>query len=119
MFEEVTVTDVDRQVDGPLGPINGAMIITELHMDGSLEDKTFAPGYGEFYTSGGGDTEALALAVPTDAATGDTPTELDQLVSGAMTVLDTVNTGDWPTATVAVDEIVSAWERYTRARSRH
>ena len=44
------------------------MIITELHMDGSLEDKTFAPGYGEFYTSGGGDTEALALAVPTDAA---------------------------------------------------
>ena len=35
-------------------------------MDGDPGDKTFAPGYGEFYTSGGGDTEALALAVPTD-----------------------------------------------------
>ena len=37
-------------------------------MDGGTEEKTFAPGYGEFYTAGGGDVEALALAVPTDAA---------------------------------------------------
>ena len=114
VFEEVTVTDVDQQVEGPLGPIDGAIIISELHMDGGLEDKTFAPGYGEFYTSGGGDTEALALAVPTDAATGTTPAELDQLLSGAMTVLDAVNTGEWPTATVAVEEVATAWERYTR-----
>ena len=47
---------------------SGALVISELHMDGSRERKTFAPGYGEFFTSGGGDTEALALAVPTDAA---------------------------------------------------
>ncbi len=97
-----------------MGPIDGAIIITELHMDGSLEDKTFAPGYGEFHTSAGGDTEALALAVPTDAATGGTPSELDELLSGATTVLDAVNAGEWPRATVAVDEIVAAWERYTR-----
>ena len=114
VFEEVTVTDVDRQVEGPLGPVDGAMIVTELHMDGSLEDKTFAPGYGEFYTSGGGDTEALALAVPTDAATGGTPTELDDLLNGAMTVLEAANAGEWPKATAAVDEIVGVWEQYAR-----
>ena len=90
VFEEVTVTDVDRQVEGPFGPDEGAIIVAELHMDGSLEDKTFAPGYGEFYTSGGGDTEALALAVPTDAATGGAPTELNELLSGATTVLEAV-----------------------------
>ena len=49
-------------------------------MDGTTEDKTFAPGYGEFYTAGGGDVEALALAVPTDAAsrayTGRAPNPL-------------------------------------------
>ena len=48
-------------------------------MDGTTEDKTFAPGYGEFYTAGGGDVEALALAVPTDAASGPTPAELQPL----------------------------------------
>jgi hypothetical protein len=35
-----------------------------LHQDGEREAKTFAPGYGEFFTGGGGAVEALALAVP-------------------------------------------------------
>ncbi len=52
--------------------------------------------------------------MPTDGATGGTPSELDELLSGATTVLDAVNAGEWPRATVAVDEIVAAWERYTR-----
>ena len=67
---------VDETLDGPLGPIEGGMLASELHMDGSTEDKFFAPGYGEFSTSGGGDVEALALAVPTDAASGSMPPEL-------------------------------------------
>ena len=29
-------------------------------MDGTREDKQFAPGYGEFYTSGGGDVPIWA-----------------------------------------------------------
>ena len=70
VFEEVTVTSVTEELDGPLGPIEGGLLASELHMDGSTEDKFFAPGYGEFSTSGGGDVEALALAVPTDAAIG-------------------------------------------------
>ena len=36
-------------------------------MDGTTEGKSFGPAYGEFLTAGGGDVEALALAVPTDA----------------------------------------------------
>ena len=76
VFEEVTVTSVTEELDGPLGPIEGGLLASELHMDGSTEDKYFAPGYGEFSTSGGGDVEALAFAVPTDAATGSMPPEL-------------------------------------------
>ena len=57
-------------------------------MEGTTEDKSFAPGYGEFYTAGGGDVEALALAVPTDAASGPTPAELQTLSSGALDVFD-------------------------------
>lgn len=70
VFEEVTVKSVGVTVDGPLGPIQGAILVDELHMDGGHEDKTFAPDYGEFYTAAEGDVEALALAIPTDAASG-------------------------------------------------
>ena len=78
VFEEVTVKSTDKTLDGPCVPSTG-LVVEELHMDGTTEDKTFAPGYGEFYTAGGGDVEALALAVPTDAASGPTPAELQTL----------------------------------------
>ena len=76
MFEEVTVQSVDETVGGPFGPIEGALLVEELHMDGATEEKYFAPGYGEFFTSGGGDTEALALAVPTVAVDEPVPDAL-------------------------------------------
>jgi hypothetical protein len=66
VFEEVTVKAVDRRVAGPRGPVDGAILIEELHMDGKRESKTFAPGYGEFSTGAGNNLEALALAVPID-----------------------------------------------------
>ncbi|MGH3066129.1 MAG: hypothetical protein ACRDOF_07460, partial [Gaiellaceae bacterium] len=75
VFEEVTVKSVDRTVRGPHGPVTGAIIVSELHQDGSREKKTFAPGYGEFFTGSGGDVEAIALAVPTDALDGPAPDE--------------------------------------------
>jgi hypothetical protein len=83
VFEEVTVQSVDETVEGPRGPVTGAIVVRELHMDGSTEDKIFAPGYGEFSTGGGGDLEAVALAVPIDALAGPVPAELETLTSGA------------------------------------
>ena len=35
VFEEVTVTSVDVTVGGPRGPVQGAIVVSELHMDGS------------------------------------------------------------------------------------
>ena len=83
---------VGRTLDGPMGPIDGGLVIEELHMDGATENKTFAPGYGEFYTAGGGDVEALALAVPTDAAPGPAPAEVTTLSSGALDIFDAAGT---------------------------
>jgi hypothetical protein len=79
VFEEVTVKRTGVTVQGPRGPVTGAMVAGELHDDGSREEKLFAPGYGEFRSSGGGDLEALALAVPTDARSGPMPAELRTL----------------------------------------
>jgi hypothetical protein len=112
VFEEVTVKSTDKTLDGPLGPIHGGLVVEELHMDGTTEDKTFAPGYGEFYTAGGGDVEALALAVPTDAASGPTPAELQTLSSGALDVFDAARSGNWDAASATVEKMSAAWETY-------
>src|SRR5918996_4715088 len=112
VFEEVTVKSLGQSLDGALGPIGGGLVIEELHMDGALEDKSFAPGYGEFYTAGGGDVEALALAVPTDAVAGAVPEELLTLASGAADAFAAARAEEWRAATAAVDEMTAAWATY-------
>lgn len=112
VFEEVTVKAVNETIEGHLGPIDGAVVVEELHMDGAIEAKTFAPGYGEYYTSGGGDVEALDLAVPTDALSGPLPEELETLENGSKQLIDDVGSGDWGAASGTVERMVAAWERY-------
>ena len=76
VFEEVVVQSTDETLDGPFGPIEGGLLVEEHHADGGNEHKQFAPGYGEFYTAAGDEVEALAMAVPTDSASGQMPDAL-------------------------------------------
>ncbi len=115
-FEQVTVTSVDRTLDGPLAPIEGGLVAEELHMDGTTEEKLFAPGYGEFFTAGGGDVEALALAVPTDAAPGPLPDELVTLERGATEIIDAARSPDWQAAASTVRGMKAAWDAYGSGR---
>ena len=115
VFEEVTVVSIDQTLDGPLGPIEGGLLVEELHMDGATEEKTFAPGYGEFYTAGGDDVEALALAVPTGAADGDVPAELGTMTGAALDALAAAIDEDWPASSAALDELATAWTAYQPA----
>ncbi|MDQ5819890.1 MAG: hypothetical protein M3540_00420 [Actinomycetota bacterium] len=110
VFEEVTVKAVGRRLEGPLGSVNGGLVIEEVHMDNSKERKTFAPGYGEFFTAGGGDVEALALAVPTDALSEPAPAELLALESGAADVFGAAQSGNWKAAQATVKKMTAAWE---------
>jgi hypothetical protein len=87
-FEQVTVKSVDQHLPGPLGPVSG-MVGEELHEDGTTELKQFAAGYGEFFTGDQGDVEALALAVPTDAADSPMPAGLEHLYADARSVVET------------------------------
>jgi hypothetical protein len=112
VFEEVTAKSVDQTLDGPLGSIDGGLVVEELHMDGNTEKKTFAPGYGEFYTASGGDVEALALAVPTDAASGPVPAELETLSNGALEIFDAARSKDWNAASATIEKMNGAWETY-------
>ncbi len=110
VFEEVTVDSVGKTVDGPLGPVPGAAVVKELHSDGTTERKLFASGYGEFRTSGGGDLEALALAVPKDALPGLPSPELTTLTTGAGAVLEAARLGDWVGAATTTDHMEAAWK---------
>jgi head-tail adaptor len=109
-FEQVTVKKVGVTVNGPSGPIPGAMVGQELHQDETaLEPKTFAPGHGEWFSGGGHDFEANALAVPADALPAPTPAELTTLSSGAYDVLDAARSKDWKVASVTVKTMTNDW----------
>jgi hypothetical protein len=111
-FEEVSVKSVDQALVGPLGPVSGGIVVSELHMDATREDKTFAPGYGEFLTTGGGDVEALALAVPTDATPGPVPADLATLEASAVAVVTAAGSQHWKAASTAVQAMTTAWKAY-------
>jgi hypothetical protein len=115
VFEEVNVKSVGATVDGPRGPVHAAIVAHELHSDRTHEDKVFAPGYGEFRTAGGGDLEALALAVPTDALVGAPPRELDTLTIGASAILESARIRDWEKVRATLRHLAAAW-RSLRSR---
>ncbi len=109
VFEEVTATATGITVPGPLGPVVGGLVTRELHMDGSYEDKTFAPGYGEFSTGSGGNLEALALAIPIDAASGATPDELERIEDATEEIFRVARSGEWVVVAALVTDIEAAW----------
>jgi hypothetical protein len=78
-------------------------------MNGSTEGKIFAPGYGEYFTRDGHDVEALALAVPTDAATTPIPNEIAAMGSGAQKIIDAAAAGRWSTASASLAVMPHAW----------
>lgn len=114
VFEEVIVTQVDQTREGPSGPISGVMIATETHQDGSLSDKVFAPGYGEFLSTDGPDVEALALASPTDSVPGGVPAELTTISEGADRIfsLPLATPSQWRTAERVAADMVDAWDTF-------
>ena len=85
VFEEVTVKAVNQTVAGPRGPVRGAIAVQERLLDGTLEDKVFAPGYGEFEASVPSSDElvTVAIAIPTDHQDGSLPPSIGRLPARA------------------------------------
>jgi len=114
VFEEVTVTKVDQTFEGPSGPVSGGIVGTETHQDGSLSDKLFAPGYGEFLTTDGKDIEAMALASPTDSLPGGVPAELTTISKGADRIFASrlATPAQWTRAATIAQGMLDAWEAF-------
>lgn len=114
VFEEVTVTKVDQTFEGPSGPVSGGIVGTETHQDGTLSDKWFAPGYGEFLSTDGPDVEALALASPTDSLPGGVPAELTAISEGADRIfsLRLAMSAQWKKAEMVALGMVDSWNTF-------
>jgi hypothetical protein len=115
-FEEVEIKTIDKTVDGPTGPVEGAMVARELHDDGTYSDKVFAPGYGEFFSGHGSEVEAMALAVPTDALGGPPPAELEDLSAAANDLFDATSSGDWKAGATGEKSALRAWDAYRQGQ---
>ncbi|MGH2714768.1 MAG: hypothetical protein ACRDM7_12940 [Thermoleophilaceae bacterium] len=109
IFEEVSVKATGRTVTGPRGRLEGGIVTDELHLDGTHEDKTFAPGYGEFSTGSKGDLEALALAVPTDALPGPPPAAVERLGASAIGILGSARAEDWKASSATLRRMKADW----------
>ena len=114
VFEEVRVTQVHQTFEGPSGPISGGMVGTETHEDGTLSDKLFAPGYGEFLSTDGPDVEALALASPTDSLPGGVPAELSAISKGADRIFSSPleTSAQWKKAEAIASGVVDSWNAF-------
>ena len=118
VFEEVTVKGVDQTVRGPRGPVRGAILVQERQLDGALEDKFFAPGYGEFDAVVATEDEhvRVAIAHPTDRLGPPVPQELWTLSSGARRIFETAPGRDWGSLSADGRRVAAAWARQrTRA----
>ncbi len=111
VFEEVTVTKLGQTYDGPSGPISGVLVGTETHQDGSISEKVFAPGYGEFLSITDSDVEAMALAAPIDFVLGGVPEELSDISESADSIFELrlATANDWTRASALADEIDEDW----------
>lgn len=114
VFEEVVITKTGQTFEGPSGPVAGGIVGTETHQDGSLSDKLFAPGYGEFMSTDGPDIEAMALASPTDSLPGGVPAELSAISRGADRIFASalVTLAQWNHAATIAGRMVVAWDSF-------
>jgi hypothetical protein len=111
VFEQDTVRSTTATVNGPRGPVQGAATVEELLMDGTVEQKAFAPGYGEFQARAKDELATVALALPIDGAGGSPPAALAGLADGARAVADAAAAGHWPAATARVGAMTAAWRQ--------
>jgi hypothetical protein len=87
----------------------------EAHlMDGSVEDKLYAPGYGEFRAQVAASDELyqVAVAVPKDRRGSAVPAKLSTISNGAANVFDAAPSKMWDRISATVAGMATAWERY-------
>jgi hypothetical protein len=121
VFEKVTVAATGLTIPGPRGAVGGAIKTHEKLLDGTTEEKTFAPGYVEhtarvpFGSKKPEELVGVAIAIPIDKVDGPQPRELADLATTASGILTTIRSSDWTTAGEQLATITRLWEAHQAA----
>jgi hypothetical protein len=80
VFEEDRVVSTTETIEGPQGPIEDVLEIREELMDETVEQKFWAPGYGEFRALTPGEEDvSIVFAFPNDVQPDESPEPLTVL----------------------------------------
>ncbi|HEX7172784.1 MAG TPA: hypothetical protein VF365_09285 [Candidatus Limnocylindria bacterium] len=109
VYEEVIVLETDVTASGPSGNVTGAIRVEEHLLEGTSEQKLFAPGYGEFRIEAATELVDVAFAAPTDSRKGPVPAGFGEIIEAARRVDTAAAADDWDSATSALDAITRAW----------
>ena len=119
VFEKVTVKATGLTLpNGPRGPIKGAVRTREDLLDGSSEEKLFAPGYGEFTARvpfGAANPEELtnvAVATPIDRAGTPLPSQLTTMAKAADAAFAAIDEANWTAAKQQLATLSTAWSAH-------
>jgi len=101
-------------VPGPRGPVKGAIFIQECLADGVLEDKTFAPGYGEFkfVVPVHDEVADLAVYVPIDAVKGKMPATLKAVTAQTAPIFQAAPAENWRQLDQMSETIDRTWDKF-------
>ncbi len=114
VFEEVTVKRTGVTFQGPTGSVPGGIVVEECLMDGTTEEKFFAPGYGEFQIHTEDESAKVALLVPKDSKPGAVPGPLDTIEDAADELIRNAGRLSPEERRQKLDGVSSAWARYRK-----
>jgi len=102
------VLSVTERLSTPRGPIADGVRVREQLMDGSVEFKMYARGFGEVSASTEDELTNLVVLTRTDAPRGRVPVGVEEVESRAEDVLKSL--GRWPSVRSHAAAIDRAWK---------
>lgn len=113
VYEEDRVVSTTETIEGPQGPIEGVLEVREELMDGTVEQKFWAPGYGEFRAlTPGVEDVSIVFALPNDIQPDPAPEALINLQRRATDVFDLASNGDTDAVGTTTLEMFNDWRAY-------
>ena len=111
VFEEVTVKAVGRTLDGPLGPVEGGLVIEELHMDGHDGGEDLRARLRRVLHRAAAATSRRSpwRCRPTRSPGRRRPSS-SRWRAAAADAFAAAEAEDWDAAQAAVEEMAAAWE---------
>jgi hypothetical protein len=112
VYETDKVLSLTEATTTPSGPITDGLLIEETLMDGSIEYKVYAAGFGIVEERDGVERVNLALFTKSESAQGIVPDALQTIEAQAEDIIDIVPSKNWTQIASDITTIDKAWQNY-------